>query len=175
MESESEGRRFLGRAAASLRDDALPKIREAVGLLSDEEIWQREGGDASNSIGNLLLHLAGNLRQHIVSGVGGAADVRDRPSEFAAAGGPGAAELLDRLSKTVQEACAVLESLETSLLLQKRVIQKKEVVVLDDILHVVEHFAYHAGQIIFAVKARKQHRFPWYGHLDPKPPGAHRG
>jgi len=167
---ESEGRRFLNRAAAYLRDDSLPKIREAVGLLTDEEIWQRDGGSASNSIGNLLLHLAGNMRQHIVSGLGGATDARNRPAEFAAAGGPTGAELLDRLSATVEEACSVLEKFDAGLLLEKRVIQKKEVVVLDDVFHVVEHFAYHAGQIIYAIKARKQHRFPWYGHLDPKGP-----
>lgn len=47
-------------------------------------------------------------------------------------------------------------------------IQGKEVVLLDDLLRVVEHFAYHTGQIISFVKWRKDHRFPWYRHLDPK-------
>src|SRR5258706_7118807 len=112
FDMESEGRRFLGRAAGSLRDEALPRIKEAVALLSDEEIWQRDGGSASNSIGNLLLHLAGNLRQHIVSGLGGASDARNRPAEFVAAGGPAGAELLDRLSATGEEACSVLETFD---------------------------------------------------------------
>jgi Protein of unknown function (DUF1572) len=161
---------FLRRAAVALRDEYLPRLREAAGLLSDAELWEREGA-ASNSVGNLLLHLDGNLRQHLVAGVRGAADVRDRPAEFAAAGGRTRAELLDRLARTVNEACAALEALDPALLLEKRVIQGKEVVLLEDISRVLEHFSYHAGQIIYVVKARKQHRFPWYKHLDPPSPG----
>jgi len=158
-------KRFLAHTASHLREDHLPKILEAVGLLSDEEVWERPGA-TSNSVGNLLLHLAGNVRQHIISGSGGQPDLRDRPAEFAATGGTSKAGLLDNLVKTVAEACGVLEALDPRVLLEKRLIQGKEVVLLDDILHVVEHFAYHTGQIISFVKWRKDHRFPWYRHLD---------
>ena len=161
------GKRFLLNSVRILRGEHLPKIREAVGLLSDAEVWERDGS-TSNSVGNLLLHLAGNVRQHIIAGAGGAPDVRDRPQEFAAAGGPGRTDLLERLSRTVEEACAVLEGFDPGLLSEKRVIQGKEVPLLEDIYRVVEHFSYHTGQIIYAVKARKTHSFPWYRHLDPK-------
>ena len=162
------GRRFLLASVRIIRDENLPKIREAVGLLSDAEVWERESG-ASNSVGNLLLHLAGNVRQHLIAGVGGVPDVRDRPREFAAEGGTGRSELVEGLSGTVAEACAVLEALDPALLSEKRVIQGKEVQILEDIYRVAEHFSYHTGQIVYAVKARKDHRFPWYRHLDPKP------
>jgi uncharacterized damage-inducible protein DinB len=163
---DSMSQRFLRTSAALLRDDFLPRLREAVERLNEQEIWQRPGS-ASNAIGNLLLHLAGNVRQHVISGVGGAPDVRDRPAEFAAAGGESKAELLAELERTVVEAAAVLEACDPELLLEKRTIQGKEVVLLDDIYHVVEHFSYHTGQIICTMKALKGQGFSWYARLDP--------
>jgi uncharacterized damage-inducible protein DinB len=157
----------LVRCVHVLREHYLPKIKEAVELLSEEELWARENA-ASNSVGNLLLHLSGNVRQHIISGAGGQEDVRTRPQEFAAEGGIAKAELLASFEQTVLEACAVLEALPPPTVWEERVIQNNKVVLFDDILHVTEHFAYHAGQIIYLVKALRDHRFEWYKHLDPK-------
>ncbi len=165
--AKTTAEQFLAYSAWNLRDYNLPKIIEAVALLSDQEIWQREG-ETSNCIGNLLLHLAGNVRQHIICGVGGETDTRDRPVEFAMTGGIGGEELLARLEETVNEAARVLEAFDPKLLLEKRVIQNNEVVLMDDIYHVVEHFSYHTGQILFVVKARKSHKFDWYASLDTK-------
>ena len=157
---------FLTQSAYYLRDYYLPRIKEAVELLDDLEVWLRES-DASNSVGNLLLHLSGNVRQHIVAGVGQRhEDHRDRPAEFSAVGGLTKAELLERLETTVLEAADVLESLNPSALATQRMIQNKEVLLFDDIYHVVEHFGYHTGQIIYIVKAMKNHRFPWYNYLE---------
>jgi len=158
-------KQFLMISAETLRDHYFPKIKEAVELLSDEEVWHRES-HAANSVGNLLMHLAGNVRQHIISGVGGKPDVRERPKEFAAHGGISRDALLDELERTVFEAYRVLSDLDPSLLSEERVIQGNKVMLLKDIYHVVEHFAYHAGQIIHIVKVMKQHSFPWYSHLE---------
>ncbi len=160
---------FLTQSAYYLRDYYWPRIREAVDLLTENDVWLREG-DASNSIGNLLLHMAGNVRQHIVAGVGQQhEDRRDRSSEFAAVGGMTKKKLLDRLEAVIMEAAEVLDALDPSELMTMRIIQDKEVVLFDDIYHVVEHFGYHTGQIIFIVKALKQHRFGWYKYLDKAP------
>ncbi len=160
---------FLTQSAYYLRDYYWPRIREAVDLLSENDVWLREG-DVSNSIGNLLLHMAGNVRQHIVAGVGQRHDDRrDRSSEFAAVGGMMKKELLDRLETAIMEAADVLDTLDPAELMTMRVIQDKEVVLFDDIYHVVEHFGYHTGQIIYVVKAMKQHRFGWYKYLDKAP------
>ncbi len=160
---------FLTQSAYYLRDHYLPRIKEAVELLDDLEIWLRES-DASNSIGNLLLHMSGNVRQHIVAGVGQRhEDRRDRPAEFSAVGGMTKAELLERLEVTVREAADVLETFDPTLLTEKRKIQNKDVILFDDIYHVVEHFGYHTGQIIYIVKAMKNHRFPWYNYLEKTP------
>jgi uncharacterized damage-inducible protein DinB len=161
------GKQFLSYSVWQLRDYNLPKIREAVELLSDLELWHRDG-PTSNSIGNLLAHLAGNIRQHIIGGVGGGSQIRDRDGEFAATGGASGADLLQRLSTTIDEACTVLETFNPEQLLERRTIQGKQAILLDDIFHVVEHFSYHTGQIVAIVKARKSHRFPWYEKLETK-------
>lgn len=162
---ESSERQFLSLSAQTLRDNYLPKIKEAVNLLSEDEIWVRES-QAANSVGNLLMHLSGNVRQHIISGVGGRPDERNRPEEFAARGGASSAALLNELEKTVLEAYHTIATLDPQLLSEERVIQGEKVSLLKDIYHVVEHFAYHAGQIIYIVKVMKHHHFPWHSHLE---------
>lgn len=153
------------RASQTFLKEFLSKIEEAVGKLSDEQIWHRSN-DASNSIGNLLLHLEGNVRQHIISGVGQVPDTRNRPSEFAEKEGRSKENLLAALSRCVDEACAALDIIAREALLTTRVIQDKEVRLLDDIYHVVEHFSYHTGQIIWAAKAVTGKGFDWYKYLD---------
>lgn len=143
----------------------MPKIREAVERLTDEQIWARPN-EASNSVGNMLLHLSGNVRQYLISGAGGKPDVRNRPREFAAKEGQSKAELLSLLEQTIADACAVLEKLDPALLLEERVIQNRKLALLDAIFHSTEHFAYHAGQIIFVSKALTQTGFDWWKHLD---------
>jgi uncharacterized damage-inducible protein DinB len=145
--------------------DYMPKIREAVERLTDEQIWQRPN-EASNSIGNMLLHLSGNVRQYLISGAGGVPDVRNRPAEFAAKEGQNKHELLSLLEQTVAEACAVLESLDPAVLLEERTIQNRKLALMNAIFHSTEHFAYHAGQIIFVSKALTQQGYDWWKHLD---------
>jgi len=162
---DSTERQFLTFAANTLRDHYLPKIKEAVAMLSEEELWARES-DNTNSVGNLLMHLTGNVRQHIGSGVGGRPDDRIRPKEFAARGGATASSLILELELAVQEAYHTIATLDPRMLSDERVIQGNKVSLLKDIFHVVEHFAYHTGQIVYVVKALKQHSFPWYNHLE---------
>lgn len=142
---------FVAQSVSFLRDDFLVKIERATQKMTDEQIWWR-AGEESNSVGNLLLHLAGNVRQWIISGIGGALDNRVRQAEFDERNQISGAELLANLRKTIEEACAVLENLNADDLLEKRLIQGREITVLSAIYHVVEHFAMHAGQIIFIAK-----------------------
>jgi uncharacterized damage-inducible protein DinB len=153
------GQAFIAQSRHHLREDFLPKIERCVNLLSDEQIWWR-ANEHSNSIGNLLLHLSGNVRQWIVCGLGGATDSRDRDSEFAQRGEIPRAELFDRLKRTVDEAVIVLARLDPDALLAKHRIQGLEVSALEAVLHVVEHFSMHTGQIVLLTKqltARDMH------------------
>ena len=144
---------FVQCSAAYLREDLLPRIRHAVETLPEADLWWRPN-EASNSIGNLVLHLAGNVRQWIVAGVGGAADVRQRQEEFDAREGLSRAELLAHLGRAVGDAVAVLDRLSPERLVEPLAIQGNATTVLGAIYHVVEHFSMHTGQILLLAKAR---------------------
>jgi uncharacterized damage-inducible protein DinB len=124
-------------------------------------VWRR-ADEHSNSVGNLLLHLAGNVRQWIVSSVGGAGDTRFRSGEFAARDGHDVASLWRALRATLDEADAVIAAQSAASLLERRTIQGRDVSVLDAIYHVVEHFALHTGQIILLTKAHAPGRIQFY-------------
>src|SRR5712672_641364 len=116
------GQAFIAGARAYFAEDYLPKIELCLELLTDEQIWWR-ANPQSNSIGNLLLHLSGNVRQWIVCGLGGAADERDRDSEFAQRDQMPRDEVLARLKQTLSEADAALANFDADKLLEKRLIQ----------------------------------------------------
>jgi len=144
---------ILAQARHSLLAHHLPRIARCLALLPEEQVWWRPHS-TSNSIGNLVLHLCGNVRQWIISGVGGAPDRRERDLEFAEHGPVPNRLLVARLRRTVREACRVLERLSPTELERTRVIQGFRVTGLEAVTHVAEHFAYHSGQIILITKMR---------------------
>lgn len=147
------GQAFLEQSRRLLAAEYLPKIERCVRLLPEEDLWWRPN-PASNSVGNLLLHLAGNLRQWIAHGVGGTPDVRTRSAEFDTGGGRSPAELLANLAAAVTEANRVLAALPPAQLFDRRRIQGINVSVLEAVYHAVEHFSTHVGQIIYITKMR---------------------
>jgi uncharacterized damage-inducible protein DinB len=148
-----------------LFDESLPRIRKCMAELSDDDLWFRPN-DESNSVGNLILHLCGNVGQYVLSGLGGARDVRKRSEEFAARGPIPRTELLARLDRTMTEAARALDRLDPATILEKRVVQGFEYDGVGILIHVVEHFSYHTGQIAFFVKARKGIDLGFYRGVD---------
>jgi uncharacterized damage-inducible protein DinB len=145
------GQEFIARSRYHLIDDFLPKIERCLERLTDDQASWRPN-EQSNSIGNLVLHLCGNARQWIVCGVGGAADSRDRNAEFAQRGVIPRAELQRLLRQTLNDVDATLRQYDTDRLLESRTIQGSKVSALEAILHVVEHFSMHTGQILVLTK-----------------------
>lgn len=161
-QSTSEvARAFIAKARSLLMTDYLPKIERCVEKLSDEDVWWRRG-EESNSIGNLILHLSGNARQWIVSGIGGATDIRARQSEFDERSLISRAELLSGLRQTLQEADMVLSNLRPGQILERRIFQGTEETILDALFHVVEHFSMHTGQIILLTKMLVESELRFY-------------
>jgi uncharacterized damage-inducible protein DinB len=152
---------FLERSRYYMAVEYPAKIRSAVEAIDEDALWRRSD-EESNSIGNLLLHLAGNIRQWIVAGIGGAASDRDRAAEFAARGGYGKDQLLGLLDGAVRDADAVLATLDDSDLERSLEIQGRETTALAAIYHVVEHFAMHTGQIILLAKMYAPGRVHFY-------------
>jgi uncharacterized damage-inducible protein DinB len=144
---------FIAQSRTFLSADYLPKIERCLEVLSDEEIWWR-ANEGSNSIGNLLLHLAGSTRAWIAGVAGGVPNPRDRQREFDQREQIPRAELLARIRQTVTEADGVLARLEVDVLLEQRKAGADEVTVLYALYHAVEHFAMHTGQIIMLAKVR---------------------
>jgi uncharacterized damage-inducible protein DinB len=148
------GETFLADSQKLLAKEHLPHIVKCLRQLSEKEIWWRPNA-ASNSAGNLVLHLCGNVRQWIISNLGENPDVRDRDSEFAEHGPIPRKVLVAQLKKTVREACEVLRRLPEEKLSRKYVIQGLHVTGLKAIAHIVEHFAYHTGQIVYITKLKR--------------------
>jgi len=154
---------FLDFSAKKL-NQLSSRIAECVGKLKDDEVWAR-GHENENAIGNLVLHLNGNVRQWIIASIGGEPDTRVRDAEFATRGGTSPTELIERLDNTVKQAVTVLETLKPERLTHRVTIQKYEASVLEAIYHVVEHFSQHTGQIIFATKMLTGQDLGFYKHL----------
>jgi len=144
-------RAFITHASNFLVSDYLPKIERCLEKLADEQIWWR-ANEESNSIGNLILHLCGNARQWILSGVGSQADHRNRDAEFEQRELIPREELLTLLRSTLADVENVLRSFDPALVLERRRIQGHDVEILEAIFHVTEHFSMHAGQIFLLTK-----------------------
>jgi uncharacterized damage-inducible protein DinB len=159
------GRALIEETKRRLLKDSQPRVHKCLAALTEEEIWHRPN-EETVSIGNLVLHLCGNVRQNIVSGLGGAPDHRKRALEFSEAGPIPAAELLRRLDETLAEAGAALDRIDPASLLDVRRVQGFEESGLSILVHVVEHFSYHVGQMTYFVKSRKAIDMGYYAGYD---------
>lgn len=144
---------FLAQVRHSLLNHHLPRIIRCLNLLTEREIWWRPNR-ASNSVGNLVLHLAGNVCQWIISGLGGAPDIRQREKEFREVERVSRRALLSLLRKTVIEAAGVLGKLSSGGLSRTYSIQGFRVTGFEAVDDVAKHFAYHCGQIIYITKLK---------------------
>ena len=146
------GEQFLALSRDYLTGDYVPQILACLHQLSEADVWWR-GNEASNSIGNLVLHLAGNARQWIVAGVAGAPDTRERAAEFTATSGS-VSDLIVLFQTAMSEVGEALAQVTPARLDEPRRIQGIETTVMGAIYHVVEHFSTHTGQIVLLTKLR---------------------
>ncbi len=156
---------FLEFSRKKLFGQYWPRMKTCVEPLTTEQVWWRPN-EATNSIGNLLLHLDGNVRQWLVNSFNRDEDNRNRPAEFAAKEGATAAELLDRLDMTLHEAAKVLGRLTAAELLAPYEIQGYHVRGLDAVYQVVEHFGLHHGQVIYITKLLSGKDLGFYKELN---------
>ena len=166
------GAEFIRVARKELRQ-GCDRVGACLGRLTVEQIWHRDHA-IENSVGNLVLHIAGNVRQWIVSGIGGAEDTRQRDWEFSTRDALPAAELRERLDSAVQAADEVLSAMPLDRLLETRRIQVYQISVLHAVTHVLTHLAGHVGQIIWATKHVTGRDLGFYGYLQKSPGGAGR-
>ncbi len=152
----------VGSAATHELESALTRIQHCLRQLNDEQVWRRSQ-PSLNSIGNLILHLCGNLRQWIVAGVGGASDVRNRPTEFAERGPIPKVELMHGLEAVVEEVKRVLAGVDARQLMEVRRIQGFDVTGLAAIFDSIPHFRGHTQEIVHMTRMQlgDAYQFAW--------------
>ena len=155
----------ITRAAIQHINENTQRIEKCVQLLNGPEVWKRPN-PAANSIGNLILHLCGNVTQYILSSMGGAPDNRNRVEEFKAFGTLNNDQLLEELYTTVAKATTVIKEVTEEELLRKRMVQGFNLTGVEIIMHVTEHFSYHTGQIALLTKLIKETDLGFYAGMD---------
>ena len=152
----------VGTAAAHELDSALNRIQHCLGQVNDEQVWWRPS-ESMNSMGNLILHLCGNVRQWIVAGIGGEQDVRQRPKEFSERGPISKDELVRKLEVVVKEAKGALAGITARQLLEIRRIQGSDVTGLAAIFDSVPHFRGHTQEIVHMTRLQlgDRYKFAW--------------
>ena len=156
---------FLEFSRKKLLEQCWPRLRTCVEGLSEDQVWWRPNA-ASNSVGNLLLHLNGNVTQWLVASFDHSDDQRNRPAEFNARDGMTASELLQRLTETMNAAARVLERLTAEELLAPYEIQGYHVRGLEAVYQVVEHFGLHYGQVVYITKLLTASDLGFYRELN---------
>ena len=141
------------------------KVSNCLDELEETDTWKRPN-EHSNSVGNIILHLCGNIRQWIISSLGNLEDMRERDKEFSADGGYSKTDLLKKLIATVEEAKDIIQNITGNELLRKRQVQGYFHSGVAIIVHVTEHYSYHTGQIIFWTKLLKDKDLGFYAGVN---------
>lgn len=146
-------------------DESTRMIEIAFSKVSEQHIWKRPNG-VSNSIGNLILHLCGNITQYAISSLGRLSDTRERDSEFEVQNGLTKNELLQKLKSTVAKAKKTIEITSVEEWTRQRDVQGFHLSGIGIVMHVVEHYSYHTGQIAFWVKQLTETDLGYYDGID---------
>ena len=158
---KSEGQAYLAASRHRLAE-CVKKIKHCLAQLTDEQVWWRPH-DSMNSIANIVLHLCGNVRQWIISGVGGEPDIRDRPKEFSERSPIPKAELIRRLDEIAAQTDSVLAGVTDQQLLEHRRIQGFDETALSAIFDSLSHFRGHMQEIVYITRLQlgDAYQFEW--------------
>lgn len=146
-------------------EESTRMIKITFGDLSEDDIW-RKPNHASNSIGNLILHICGNMTQYVIASLGEKPDIRNRDAEFSTVEGFTKDELLQQLITTMNTAKTTIENTTSEQFLKVRPIQAFNFSGVGLVVHAVEHYSYHTGQIAFWTKVLKDKDLGFYDGLD---------
>lgn len=165
MDKEAQLVEELVNNALYRMDESTRMIKKSLDQITDEEIWLKPN-ESLNSIANLMLHLSGNISQYIISSLGETEDIRNRDAEFNATGGLTKAAVLKKLEDTVNTAKRVIFDTTPEQFVKVRQVQGFTLSGVGIVLHAVEHYSYHTGQIAFWVKQLKNRDLGFYDDMD---------
>ncbi|MGB1928117.1 MAG: DUF1572 family protein [Mariniblastus sp.] len=152
----------FARLSVDLLNQATIKVKHCVDQLTDDQVWWRPQ-PSMNSVGNLLVHIAGNLRQWGVVPFTLVTDHRDRESEFSPELRRDVTELIQELDSLVQTAKEQWHYLSVSQLSRVINIQGFSVSRMQAIIHASSHFVGHSHQIIQLTRLQlhNEYKFHW--------------
>ncbi len=165
MDKETQLIEELVKNALYRLDESTRMVQKSLAAITEEDVWQKPN-DSLNSIGNLILHICGNMTQYIISSLGENDDDRKRTKEFSAVGGFTKSELLKKLENTVDTAKRVIYDAPVEQLIKVRSVQGFQFSGVGVIMHAVEHYSYHTGQIAFWVKLLNNKDLGFYEGMD---------
>ena len=166
--AESLAKNLIKEAHYRVFIESVPRICQCLDLLSAEEIWRRPN-EQSNSVGNLVLHLCGNVRQYVVHGLGKVFDDRIRDEEFVVRNetdGHSQQELEAMLTQLQKDCEQVFSTLTEADLMETKSIQGFQITGLSALVHITEHFSYHTGQITLLTKLYRNVDTGYYAGFD---------
>ena len=146
-------------------DEKTEMIAKCMHQLKEEELWKKPN-EVSNSVGNLILHLCGNITQYIISGLGNGEDLRERDLEFSISGGYTREELMKKLKDVLEEAKGIIRASDEQTWLSDYQVQGFQLSGVGLAIHAVEHYAYHTGQIALWTKLLKEQDLGFYKGTD---------
>lgn len=155
---------FLDNAMYRL-DASTRMVKICLERVEESKIWEKPN-ESSNSIGNQMLHICGNMTQYIIASLGAHDDIRNREEEFSITGGFTKDQLVQKLEDTIENARAVLNQCSAEQLLKKREVQGFNLSGIGIVIHAVEHYSYHTGQIAFWTKLMTNNNLGFYDGID---------
>jgi uncharacterized damage-inducible protein DinB len=163
---DQETLRALTRIAEHhLLHEGMRRVDICLGTLDEDQVWYQPN-QSCNSVGMTLTHLAGNIRQYVISGLGHQPDTRVRDREFQSQTRLPKSQLRQKLLETIEEAVTVLNGLEPESIRGPYHVQGFSLSAFEIILHVMEHFSYHIGQIAFLTKMLTDQQTGFYAGID---------
>jgi uncharacterized damage-inducible protein DinB len=141
------------------------RIIACLDLLDESQIWLKPNSSL-NSMGNLVLHLCGNITQYVISTLGGAPDERNRDAEFAAVGGYAKEALKTIFNLVIEKSIDIISRCSEEDLKTPNSVQIYELTGVGIIVHVTEHLSYHTGQIAFLTKLLLEKDLGFYAGFD---------
>ena len=132
-------------------DESLRMICIALSKIEGEMLWKLPVANGI-TLGNQVLHSCGNMTQYIISSLGEQADLRERDLEFVVDESKTLDDLIQKLKATVDTSKRTIENATQQQYSKLRMVQGFELSGVGVVLHAVEHFSYHTGQIAFWVK-----------------------
>lgn len=146
-------------------DESYVRIFKCLSMIAEDQLWKSPNAEIP-AIGSLVLHLCGNARQWILSGLGGEPDNRKREQEFQVHLNIKKADLIFLLENLRVNLRLTLQNLPEEALYQTYTIQGFKENGFSVMVHVIEHFSYHTGQITTLTKLLTNLSTGFYSNFD---------